>query len=213
MRPSALANIKRGVVRPFWAAKAADVGRMAIRSLLGLGENTLVTFASDHGADCADIGEGIIGKPAEYMYPGTMSIPLLLRHPQGAGAGQVYDGLVHATDMPATVMAAPGVSPLCDLDGQDLLRLVADREGWQPRAHLTCRYGSSAWCRDERSWFFGTADRRGPRVFDLETDPSCRHNIAGRASDRIAVAREQILAGAGGNLQLCRHENATDALG
>ena len=51
---------------------------------LGIRDRTLVLFFSDHGTNFADNPEGIVGKPAAWMYPGTMDIPLLLRLPDGA---------------------------------------------------------------------------------------------------------------------------------
>ena len=73
---------------------------------LGLRENTLVIFLSDHGTNFADNPERIIGKPEYAMYPGTMDIPLIARHPEGKGAGTVNEELVYTLDVPATVLDA-----------------------------------------------------------------------------------------------------------
>ena len=69
------------------------------------------------------------------------------------------------------------------------------------------------WYRDDRTWFFGSLEFEGPRVFDLEADPDCAVNIADKAADRIDLARARILADAGG--ELVRHANPhwTDAIG
>ena len=69
------------------------------------------------------------------------------------------------------------------------------------------------WYRDDATWFFSTVDFQGPRVFDLEADPACQHNIADRAADRIELARDRILADAGGELVSYTRKGATDALG
>ena len=79
------------------------------------------------------------------------------------------------------------------------------------REYLTCRYGNSVWYRDDRTWFFSLLDFTGPRVFDLEADPDCARNIAEKAPDRISLARERILADAGGELP--HHDYHTDAIG
>ena len=69
------------------------------------------------------------------------------------------------------------------------------------------------WYRDDRTWFFSRGDFSGARVFDLEADPDCQVDIAEGAEDRIGLARERILADAGGDIPIYVRQNATDALG
>ncbi|MYA03795.1 MAG: sulfatase, partial [Caldilineaceae bacterium SB0664_bin_22] len=175
---------------------------------LKLRDRTLVILIADHGTNFADNVEKVVGKPAGYMYPGTMHIPLMVRHPDGIGAGQTSDELVYTLDVPATVMAATGVVPQGGIEGRNLLE---DADG--SREWLTCRYGDHVWYRDHRTWFFSSLEFEGPRVFDLEADPDCTANIAAKAGDRIDLARTRILADAGG--ELVRHANPrwTDAIG
>ncbi len=175
---------------------------------LKLRDRTLVILIADHGTNFADNVEKVVGKPAGYMYPGTMHIPLMVRHPDGIGAGQTSDELVYTLDVPATVMAATGVAPQGGIEGRNLL---ADSDG--SREWLTCRYGDHVWYRDQRTWFFSSLEFEEPRVFDLEADPDCTANIAAKAGDRIDLARTRILADAGG--ELLRHSNPrwTDAIG
>ena len=175
---------------------------------LRLRDRTLVVLMADHGTNFADNVEKVVGKPAGYMYPGTMHIPLMVRHPDGTGAGRTSDDLVYTLDVPATVMAATGVAPQGGVEGRNLL---ADSGGG--REWLTCRYGDHVWYRDDRTWFFSSLEFEGPRVFDLEADPDCTVNIAAKAGDRIDLARARILADAGG--ELVRHANPhwTDAIG
>lgn len=205
---------------------------------LGLGGNTLVVFVSDHGTNFTENPERVVGKPADALYPGTMDIPLLLRHPDGKGAGSTCDEFVYTHDIPATVMAATGAEPLGALDGQSLLPLAEGIGGFQSREYLTCRYGNSVWYKDRKNWFFSpvrvervshsgegedlyrrknwffsTTRFERPRLFDLETDPACQLNIAERAADRIALARERILSDAGGELPIYERQQTTDALG
>jgi arylsulfatase A-like enzyme len=180
---------------------------------LGLSESTLVTFLSDHGTNFAENPERVIGKPANALYPGTMDIPLLLRHPEGKGAGSTCDEYVYTTDVAATVIAASGVDPLGRIEGQSLLPLAEGRDGFVSRAYLTCRYGNTVWYKDDKTWFYSSVDFENARVFDLTTDSACQHNIAAQAADRVALARERILADAGGRLPRYDRQNVTDALG
>ena len=180
---------------------------------LALRQNTLVIFLSDHGTNFADNAERIVGKPADYMYPGTMDIPLMLRHPQGWGAGQTTASLVYTVDVPATVMAAAGVAPLGDLDGQDLLQLAQPASAFPERSYLTCRYGNAVWYKDAKTWFFSSLEFAEPRVFDLEADPDCAVNIAAKAPDRVALAQARIRDDADGVLRRFERPTWTDAIG
>jgi arylsulfatase A-like enzyme len=180
---------------------------------LDLRRSTLVVLTSDHGTNFADNPERVIGKPANALYPGTMDVPLILRHPARAGAGQVCDELVYTLDIPATVLAACGAEPLGPIEGQNLLPLAEGVGAYQSREYLTCRYGNTVWYKDRRTWFFGEADERGGHVFDLEADRACQINVATRAPDRIAAARKRIMEDAGGSLVTYRRPGETDALG
>lgn len=197
-----------------WFGQLLDtIDRMQLTS------RTLVMFFSDHGTNFADNAEGVMGKPATFMYPGTMSIPMLMRHPSGAGAGSVCDEFVTTTDVPATVLAASGVAPFGRIDGQSLLPLAEDGAFSAPE-YVTCRYGNSLWYRDDRTWCFGdiggddsTLALSDPRVFDLEADADCAVNIAGSARDRVDLAAERLRADAGGPLRAYHKAEQTDAIG
>ncbi|MYH60941.1 MAG: sulfatase [Caldilineaceae bacterium SB0675_bin_29] len=188
---------------------------------LGLRNNTLVFFFSDHGTNFGENPDGIMGKPADYMYPGTMNIPLLMRHPAGVGAGQVRDEFVYTLDVPATILAAASQQSADPVEGQSLLPLLEENGEFARREYLTCRYGNAVWYRDDRSWFFDAVDWQTPsngrqpitRLFDLETDPDCRLNIVGHSPERVALARQRILADAGGHLNYYQRQDSTDALG
>lgn len=180
---------------------------------LGMKDNTLVVFLSDHGTNFGDNPDRIMGKPANFMYPGTMCIPMLVRHPDGTGAGATCEEFVYTVDVPATVIKAATAEPVGNLDGQSLLPLIEGGSGFESRSYLTCRYGNSVWYKDRQTWFFGSVDFQDPHVFDLEADPPFGQNIAPQAADRIARAREHILADAGGSLRAYTPTKTTDALG
>ena len=180
---------------------------------LGLQENTLVVLLSDHGTNFAENPERVVGKPANALYPGTMDIPLMLRHPEGSGAGSVCDELVYTTDIPATVIEASGAKSLGKIHGQSLLPLAQGRHGFASRDYLTSRYGNTVWYKDGTTWYFDSVDGQEPHVFDLELDPACQRNVAPQAADRIALARDRIRLDANGTLHKYVRRQMTDALG
>ena len=165
----------------------------------GQAESTYVFFVSDHGTNFADNLEKVTGKPAGAMYPGTMHIPLLVRHPRGAGAGKRYSELTYTLDVPATVCAAAGAEPEQGVEGKNLLDLLEGRP-FSAREYLTCRYSNSVWYRDDANWYFSGADWNDPRLFDLEASDPFSRTIARDAGGRVALARKRILEDAGGAL-------------
>ena len=165
----------------------------------GKSDSTLVVFVSDHGTNFADNLEKVTGKPAGALYPGTMHIPLMVRHPRGAGAGKRIRELVYTLDVPATVCAAAGTAPDSGLEGQSLLPLIEGGH-FESRDYLTCRYSNSVWYRDERNWYFSNVHWENVRLFDLESSEPFSETIARRAADRVRLAQSRILEDAGGEL-------------
>ena len=179
---------------------------------LGIADSTLVIFTSDHGTNHADNPDEVIGKPPEYMYPGVMDVPLILRHPRGRRDTRCGE-LVYTMDLAATILAAAGAEPLGDLDARNLLPLVEDTGSSVKREYLSCRYHNHVWCRDESTWFFSDLGFSHPRLFDLETDPDCRREVAAEHPRRVELCRERILHDAGGSLAEYTPEWMTDAIG
>ena len=165
----------------------------------GKKEETLVIFVSDHGTNFADNLEQVTGKPAGALYPGTMHIPLMVRHPSGSGAGKRLQHLVYTLDVPATVCDSAGVTPDGGLEGKSLLPLLEGGH-FENREYLTCRYSNCVWYRDERSWYFSNVHWQNTRLFDLEASDPFARTIADRAPERVRHARRRILEDAGGNL-------------
>lgn len=165
----------------------------------GKDENTLILFVSDHGTNFADNIEKVTGKPAGAMYPGTMNIPLIVRHPRRAGAGKRFSEFTYTLDVPATVCAAAGAAPKDGVDGRSLLPLL---EGgtFAAREYVTCRYSNCLWYRDASNWFFSNVHWQNVRLFDLEASDPFQATIAAKAPERIALARRRILEDARGEL-------------
>lgn len=180
---------------------------------LGLKEKTLVFFLADHGTNFAENPDRVTGKPADYMYPGTMDIPLLMRHPRGQGAGETCDEFVYTLDLPATIAEAASVTPVDGLEGHSLLSLTEGEGSFPSREYLTCRYGNFVWYKDRQNWFFSDCDFQQPRLFDFENDPGCQKEITNQGAERIKVAAERILDDAGGVLRTYVRRDSTDAIG
>ena len=72
---------------------------------LGLFENTLIVYMTDHGHLFGD--HGLEGKPGGQLgtiYEPTCRVPLIIRHPDGVGAGKRIQPLVQPPDILPTVL-------------------------------------------------------------------------------------------------------------
>jgi arylsulfatase A-like enzyme len=168
---------------------------------LGKERETLVIYLSDHGTNFADNLEKVMGKPSGAMYPGTMNVPLMVRHPQGKAAGKRFREFVYSLDVPATVCAVAGTAPREGVEGQNLLALLDDG-AFRKRDYLTCRYSNCVWYTDDKNWYFSDIHGDNARLFDLEADRPFEQTIAKKAPERIKRAWDRILGDAGGKLPI-----------
>ena len=165
---------------------------------LGLSENTLLLVLSDHGVAHGE--HGYTGKPSYALWPEVTDIPFIIRHPEGAGAGQTSDYYASTHDVAPTILGFLGIEPQKPMDGQDLSVLF---EGGEPeeRAHFTLGYNTHAWARDEDYVMFARNDGSDAKLYDLRTDPNMNTDIAGSNQDVInRMWTDYILADAGGPL-------------
>ena len=89
---------------------------------LGLFENTMVALLSDHGKTIGDRENfGMSNKDSSrHLY----DVPLMVRHPDGIGAGQRFDQWVYDIDLTATALDALGEEPIPGMDGQSFLPIM-----------------------------------------------------------------------------------------
>lgn len=101
----------------------AQVGRiLAALHALGLAEDTLVVYTSDHGDLCG--AHGMVDKHY-VMYDDVMRVPLILRWPGRLPAGHVEDAFVTAAlDLATTFCVAAGVDVPATFQGYDLVSWV-----------------------------------------------------------------------------------------
>jgi arylsulfatase A-like enzyme len=84
---------------------------------LGLAENTVVVFCSDHG-DLMGDHQVLLKGPLHYR--GLVRTPFMWADPAGA-RGMVVDGLCSAIDFAPTVLARAGIQAFYGIQGQSLL--------------------------------------------------------------------------------------------
>ncbi len=199
--PDRLRRLRRG----YYASVALiddAVGRvLAELESLGLADDTLVVFTSDHGDMLGD--HRMFTKGAGF-YDAVTRVPLLMRWPGSIPPGRRVDELTQLYDVAATLLRAAGIDTGALTpgmpDARDLLALMAgDRTA--ARTQVVTAYRNSG--RDHDPPVHGTMlrDERyklnvyhprpdslfGPlqgQLFDLASDPHERHNLWSSSSHR-----------------------------
>ena len=166
---------------------------------LGLAEDTLVVYTSDHGDQLGE--RGLWWKHT--FYEESASVPLILRWPGHLPAGQRRPQVVNLIDVTATILDALGAAPLPHAQGTSLLGVARDAAApWIDETF-------SEYCTDAiPAWTGGMAVRQRmirsgrwklvyyhgyrPQLFDLADDPRELADLAEAPAHR--AVREQLTA-------------------
>jgi choline-sulfatase len=96
---------------------------------LGLTDNTLVVFTSDHGET---FGRRAFSKHKGVCYEESAHIPLLMRHSTLLPHGKVWNAGVSSVDLMPTILSATGLPVPPGVQGQNLLDVVRrGRDRWE----------------------------------------------------------------------------------
>ncbi|MCB2036353.1 MAG: sulfatase-like hydrolase/transferase [Ottowia sp.] len=171
------------------------VGRIvAALERLGLAEDTVIVFTSDHGDFMGDHGLMLKG-PMHYQ--GLIRVPLIWSDPRAPEqAGSSSDALASSIDLAPTLLARAGIAPVNGMQGVDLgaarpaARQALLVEEDNQRAYL-------GFDQPVRVRTLVTADHRlsiyqgadWGEVYDLRADPHERHNLW----ERDPILRGQLL--------------------
>ncbi|MBI1928587.1 sulfatase-like hydrolase/transferase, partial [Candidatus Poribacteria bacterium] len=176
-------------IRALYAAEVTLVDKWVGRLLekiedLGLLENTIVVFASDHGTQH---GEHRLMMKGFGMYEETVHVPVMCYHP-GSKAGR-SQALIQLPDIPATLLDAAGGPGRGEIDGRSLLPLMrGEVESVRSLAcsspQLRSGSGRGSMSVTDGTWslvFYGSD--KPSELYHLPDDPKQLHN-------RIEGARE-----------------------
>jgi arylsulfatase A-like enzyme len=163
---------------------------------LGMLENTLLVVTSDHGHQLGE--HGLTGKVPRGLWNELTDVPLMVRRPDGIGAGTRVDSFAQHHGIVPTVLGALDVAPQVAMPGIDLLALAADRA--QPPEHVSYGYHDYSWCRDGRYVYITRNDGTDQQLFDMEVDPRQEHDLAAEEQGLVEVMHQKLLDDAGGPL-------------
>lgn len=153
---------------------------------LGLRENTLIIYASDHGCHFKT-------RNSEYKrscHENSIRIPLIMNGP-GFTGGKVTEELVSLLDLPPTILEAAGILKPAYMQGYPLQHLVAGgsvdwrkeifaqiSESQVGRTLRTQRWKYSVRAMDKHGWLHAGSDTYIEEfLYDLDCDPYEKINL------------------------------------
>ena len=190
---------QRLTLRAYYASISfldANVGRVLdALERLGLADNTIVVFVSDHGYHLGDRGQWM----KQTLFERSTRAPLLIAGPGVAARGAASSRVVEFLDIYPTLAALAGLAPPAGLHGRSLVPLLTDasapwdhpalsqvRRGAVPETFMGYTIRTDRWRYTE--WDGGT---RGTELYDVEADPDELRNVAGLPIHRETVTDMQ----------------------
>ncbi len=158
-----------------------------------LWDESLVIVAADHGEGMFE--HGWIGHNVQ-LYEPSVHVPLIVRFPKGAAAGQRVGSLVDLTDLAPTIAEAFGAlgqgGTEREFEGRSLLPVVGGAPG------RTAVLSRTVWdrpiyaLRDQRFKFVYDTRTGAEQLFDLEADPGETKSLAAAQAVRSAYYRQAL---------------------
>lgn len=151
---------------------------------LNLERETLILFLSDHGFLLGE--RGYVAKMATQCHPELIHVPLMIRDPEGRGAGKTTDYFTQTQDVATTLLAGATVRRPSFMDGQNLLPLLEGRtRGLKRRTYVTGSYSSIVFARDRRWSYMSDNQNADPHLYDYRRDPREVRDISDRSAGQV----------------------------
>lgn len=150
--------------------------------VLGLLDNTILIFTTDHGHSIGDFN--YMGKRGYPSTPEVFDVPLLIRHPDGIGAGKRSNMLVQHTDIAAQILDFAGVELRRPIDGRTFWKNAIEG-GNDIRDHVTVGWGSAMTVIDHNWWLNCKVNGRGVFLWDLNAQEPFHNNVADDNPDTV----------------------------
>jgi uncharacterized sulfatase len=159
---------------------------------LGLADNTIIVFWSDHGYHLGE--HGLFFKQS--VFEEACRVPLVICTPHMKDAGTTSEKLVELVDLYPTLADLAGLTPPKDLQGFSMKSLLdkPDDDSWDRPAFTQVYRGkdkisgrtvrTAKWRYTE--WDFG---KQGKELYDQTADPHEMHNLANDPSQAGTVTQ------------------------
>ena len=171
------------------AASDAAVGELvAALKRLGVYEQSIIVLFADHGEGLSDHGELEHGI---FLYREALQIPLLLKLPDSARAGESVAAPAQLADLTPTVRALLGeeeeATTLLDLMGEAPPERPIYAETYYPRLHLGWSELTSL--IDDGLHYIEGPD---PELYDLVADPAQKDNVLAQRRNEYRDLRDRL---------------------
>ena len=189
----------RNLYAAFVSTTDERIGRLVgVVDSLGLRENTLIIFQSDHGHSVEERAHGGGGNAGPYrgakfsLFEGGLRVPAIVSMPGTLPEGDVRDGLAHGADWLPTIAEMTG-APLLndDLDGKSLADVLrSDAPSPHEVVHWQVGTGEGAqWAVREGDWKL-IGNPRDPTMTEELTDQLYLTNLAEDISEKANLAKD-----------------------
>lgn len=181
---------RRRLAAMMWGLDRATGRVLEALKARGLERNTLVIFTNDNGGDA--IGLDADNRPLRGMkgtlLEGGIRVPMIVRWPDGTGAGERRSHPVSLMDIVPTALTLAGGALSRGLDGLPLsvTGRVAERT-------LHWRYDTVAAMR-QGSWKLLRFPDRAPQLYNLADDPGEARDLAPAQPERLAAMMQALFA-------------------
>ncbi|HGE71081.1 TPA: hypothetical protein ENX78_09620 [Candidatus Poribacteria bacterium] len=162
---------------------------------LGMLDNTILIFTTDHGHSIGDFD--YMGKRGYPSTPEVYDVPLIIRHPEGIGAGKRSNMLVQHIDVAAQILEFAGVQPKKPIDGKPFWKSAIE-DGEPIRDHVTIGWGSAMTVIDHNWWLNCKINGRGVFLRDLNSEKPFDSNVADKHPDVVNYLYKKGVEDAGG---------------
>ena len=173
-------------LRANYAGEASNVDHwygqvLATIKSLGLYDNSIIVFLSDHGALLNEQGQWVKGP--EKLRKQVTHVPLLVHLPKGQYAGKRVSGFAQAADVLPTVLGRLNLKPSARVTGEDLWPYITGEKTNQ-REYVVSSYGYIASVRTPEWNYSAVWDKSKyqgnykPQLYDLKNDPNELKSVA-----------------------------------
>lgn len=174
-----------------------QVGRlMAKLDDLGLRENTIVLYSSDHGDMLGSQGERLKRKPWEE----SIRVPGFVRWPGRIQAGSQSDVFFTHVDFAPTLLGMAGLKPPAAMQGKDLSRPIVEGKGKGPDSAFFQIFGPFTGDGTDAGWrgvrtathMYARYEDKPWVLYDLVADPFQMNNLVGKAPAIEALMEKRL---------------------
>jgi arylsulfatase A-like enzyme len=162
---------------------------------MGLYEDTVIVFTSDHGEEFGE--RGMMGWHSHTLYDELLHVPLIIKFPGNRFAGTRVATQVRSIDIAPTALGSLGIEIPAQFIGKDLATRADS--GWQwdlpALSYQDTPKGVTRWSLRETRWKLNDG-----LLFDLDTDPAERssHRKPGqvrrlRAASRVMLRERPVV--------------------